>query len=244
MKLTGFITVVLLIFVNHAVTQSWPGTLSPYYKIVTTPYFTPPEYTDYVDGIAKMQFSKENREIIGTPFLNDDFLFGVLVFHDGTRIEGQRYRYNIYADEMQFIFKEDTVSIYQPLKVKSIEMGKQKFIHDLWISGPDQMEAGYFEVLAEGEASLLLRRIVRLEVDEYVPNYMGGGGSKDLYYKHSKFYYIKYLDEAARKVRNKKDLLNILSNHKSEINGYVKENHLKIRKEKDLIDIIAFYNKL
>ena len=182
--------------------------------------------------------------MIGTPFLSEEFLFGVMVLHDGTQIDGQKYRYNIHADEMQFILRDDTVAIYQPLKIRSVELGEQKFIYDLRLVGIDQMEAGYFEVLSEGKADLLVRRLVRMEKDEYVPTYMGGGGSKNYIYKHSRFYYIKMGDLTARKIYNKRDMYKAMADKKSEVSRFVKKNKLKMRKEEDLIEIISYYNKL
>ena len=220
------------------------GTIQPMYRNVLTPNFTAPLYTEYADGIAKMQFSREDREVVGTPFLEEEFLFGVLILHDGTQIDGQKYRYNIHADEMQFILREDTVAIYQPLKVQSVTLGKQKFIYDLRKVGDDQLEAGYFEVLVEGQASLLLRRLSRMEVDEYVPTYMGGGGSKNLFYKHSQFRYIKVGDKAVEKIKNRRALMKAMEDRKSEITAFIKKNNLSVRQEGDLIEIVNYYNKL
>jgi len=201
-------------------------------------------YTDYADGIAKMQFSKEERHVVGTPFLEDEFLFGVLILHDGTQIDGQKYRYNVHADEMQFILRDDTVAIYQPLKVQSVTLGKQKFIYDLRKVGEDQLEAGYFEVLVEGQASLLLRRLARMEVDEYVPNYMGGGGSKNLFYKHAEFHYIKVGDKAVEKIKNRRVLLKVMGDRKSDISAFMKRNNLSVRQQDDIVEIVDYYNKL
>jgi hypothetical protein len=216
----------------------------PMYKNVLTPGFTPPLYTEYVDGIATMTYSRANRKVRGTPFMQDEFMFGVLNLVDSVNIQGQKYRYNVYADEMQFILEEDTVSIFQPLKVNSIQFGERKFIYDLRMTGKDMLEAGYMEVLEEGNVSLLLWRTARLEVDEYVTNYMGGGGTGDLYYKHSKFYYIKTGDTAARKIRNIKDLIKQLPEHQSQVKKYLKSERIRFKDPEDLRKLVAYYNSL
>jgi len=246
----SIILILLLGFVTGTIVSQEPttiqgtGTLQPMLMNVLTPGFTPPMYTDYADGIAKMQFSKEERHVVGTPFLEDEFLFGVLILHDGTQIDGQKYRYNVHADEMQFILRDDTVAIYQPLKVQSVTLGKQKFIYDLRKVGEDQLEAGYFEVLVEGQASLLLRRLARMEVDEYVPNYMGGGGSKNLFYKHAEFHYIKVGDKAVEKIKNRRVLLKVMGDRKSDISAFMKRNNLSVRQQDDIVEIVDYYNKL
>jgi len=249
MKRSINLILVLFFFAGPVVSQDpgsiqGTGTIQPMYLNVLTPNFTAPMYTEYVDGIAKMQFSKEERNVVGTPFMDDEFLFGVLILHDGTQIDGQKYRYNINADEMQFILRGDTVAIYQPLKVQSVTLGEQKFIYDLRKVGPDQLEAGYFEVLVEGKTSLLLRRLSRMEVDEYVPTYMGGGGSKNLFYKHSQFHYIKVGDKSVEKIKNRRVIMKAMEDRKSELSEFIKRNNLSTRQVEDLIEIVNYYNKL
>ena len=191
-----------------------------------------------------MYFTLPDKKVNGSPYLQKDFLFGVMTTFDNVTIEGLRYRYDIYNDEMQFILKEDTASIIRPLTLKAVELGEVKFIYDVYYTTSGNAAAGYFEILEEGKLSVLLRRTMVLEYDEYLPNYAGGGGSKEFYFKDKENLYIKYSDALAWKVRNKKNFLAMLPDHKNEVQKYMKSKKLSTKKQEDLKELVNYYNSL
>ena len=205
---------------------------------------TPPVLTNYIDGIATMHFTLPDRRVNGSPYLQEEFMFGVMSTVDTVTIEGMRYRYNIYDDQMQFILKGDTASIIRPLSLREIRFGKVKFIYDVYYTSSGQAAAGYFEVLEEGRLSVLLRRTMKLEYDEYVPNYGGGGGSKEFYYRGKEHLYVKHVSALARNIRNKKEFLNLLPDHRDEVQNYMKTEKLSVKKQEDLKELVRYFNSL
>ena len=135
---------------------------------------------------------------------------------------------------MQFILKDDTASISRPLTLRSNQIGQQKFVYDIFQTGKNTVSAGYFEVIEEGKLTALMRRVKELDQDSYAENYGGGGGTKNFYYKENKTYYLKFNQDVALKITNKKRLLEVLPDHWNEIKSFMKLEKISLRKLKDI----------
>jgi hypothetical protein len=201
-------------------------------------------FVEIIDGVATMRYSQHEHLVRGSPYLYDEFLFGVMTTVEAVRIEGLRYRYDIYSDEMQFILKDDTASITRPLTLRSIQIGEQKFVYDVFQTGHNTVSAGYFELIEEGKLSALIRREKELDQDSYCENYGGGGGTKDFFYKENKTYYLKLNQDVAWKITNKKRLLEAIPDHRKEIKSFMKSEKISLRKPKDIKQLVSYYNTL
>ncbi len=201
------------------------------------------EAIEIIDGVTTLRYTKHDHMIKGSPYLNQEFLFGVMSTVEAVNIEGLKYRYDIYSDEMQFILKDDTASITKPLTLKYIEIGPQKFIYDVYRTGENTVAAGYFEVIEQGMLTGLLRREMELERDVYVQNYGGGGGTKDFYYKEKKTYYLKYGKDVARKITSKKSFLETIPDYNDQIKAYMKSEKISLRKPEELQQVISYFNE-
>lgn len=204
-----------------------------------------PEVVQAIDGVATIRYDNIGTNFQGSPYLTEDFVEGTMIVQNGTVIPGLSYRYDIFGDRMQFIIGQDTAIINKPLALRSLVIENKKFVHEVFLVGPDRVATGYFEVMEEGEhLTMLFRREIELEQDVYVPNYGGGGGTKEFKLKRLDSYYVKQKDMAARKIRNKKMFLEMVSDHRDQVIQYMKTNRLSIRKGKDLQAIIGYYNNL
>lgn len=201
-------------------------------------------FIEIIDGVATMRYSQHEHLVRGSPYLYDEFLFGVMTTVEAVRIEGLKYRYDIYSDEMQFILKDDTASVTRPLTLRSIQIGQQRFVYDIFQTGENMVSAGYFEVIEEGKLTALMRREKELDQDSYSENYGGGGGTKDFYYKEKKTYYLKFNQDVALKITNKKRLLEVMPDYRNEIKSFMKSEKISLRKPKDIKQLVSYYNTL
>jgi hypothetical protein len=202
-----------------------------------------PKMVEVIDGVSVARYSLSGSKLNGSPYMNDEFVPGTMTTLDGTVIEGLNYRYDIYNDEMQFIIREDTASINKPLALRSIEMNSKTFVYEVYRVSEQMVAAGYFEQVIHGKLSLLFRRQLELEYDNYVPNYGGGGGSKEFMLKKDDSFYVKLEGAAARKVYNKRDLLNALPEGARDlIKQYMKEHRISVKKKEELEEIVGYYN--
>jgi len=57
-------------------------------------------------------------------------------------------------------------------------------------------------------------------------------------------FYIKEGQSAAIKINKKKDLLDVITDHRDQVSQYIKEKRLSIKKAEDLQAIVTYYNSL
>jgi hypothetical protein len=214
------------------------------YNIMNTRNLEPYE-TQVIDGVATAYYSDDLPPMIGSPYLDEQFVEGVLTVREGTRIEGLKYRYVMYGDRMQMIVNSDTSVIDRPLAVKSIETEEHKFVYDVFMVRKDQVATSYFEIIEETESMTILQRHrIEFKQDIYVPNYGGGGGTKEFMMVRKDAFYMKLGEGAALYFENRKGFLDRLTVLKAQVKNYIKENHLSVKKEEDLRQIANYYNDL
>ncbi len=204
-----------------------------------------PHHEDIIDGVAKMHYGNSLPGLLGSPYLDKEFKKGSMKAIDGTIIPNLKYRYDIYADRMEFIVSEDTAFIDLPLALEYVQIEDRKFQYEVFLLVKDMVAAGYFEILYEGDfISALCQRRIKLEQDVYVANYGGGGGTKEFMMKQEKFLYVKPENSAALKIENKKDLYRVLPKYEHQIKSFLKDNRLSPKREDDYYRIVEYMDRL
>jgi hypothetical protein len=187
-------------------------------------------------------------DVLGTPFMSDSWMFGYFYAYDTIKIEGL-FKYNVYNQEIAFIYGQDTMSIASPLNVDTIAFSGKNFTYSLYIEekrGTDALASAYFEILNNGEFKLLKKNYVEIKENSYAKNYMGGGGDGREYFIHkSSLYYKPEPGSAAFKLqKNRRKILNLFEDKKEEISSFMKQNDLNVTSEEDLIKIFNYYNQI
>jgi hypothetical protein len=196
-----------------------------------------------------MMGSESSRlEVLGTPYISDSWMYGSFTVSDSVRYEGL-LRYNVFTQEMEFIYNSDTVLVTAPFRLSGINFSGKKFEHALYIEEKGKTEwlgSAYFEVLNSGTIALLRKNYVKIEENSFARNYMGGGGDGREYYVHKSALYFRNEPgtEAVKFEKRQRYLLRIMKKHEKEVLEFIRENKLNIRNEKDLILVFDFYNQL
>ncbi len=204
-----------------------------------------PHQIDVIDGVATAYYTNSAPLINGSPYLYEEFVEGTMTALDGTVVPGLKYRYDIYGDKMQFILNGDTATINKPMALRSVKLGDQMFVYDVYMVAADMVATGYFEVIEDNEyLTVLYKREIKLEQDVYVPNYGGGGGTKEFRMKKVDSYYIKPSGTAAQKINTKKQFLELFTDKQDQLRQYMKEKRLSVKKAEDLQAIAGYYISL
>jgi len=215
-----------------------------YYNTFSTSTIEP-RLVEVIDGVSTIHYSLSKADFNGSPYLSEEFVEGTMTVSDGTVIPGLKYRYDIYGDKMQFILNRDTAVINRPMAVRSLVMGDRKFVYEVYMVQANRVATGYFEMIRENEnLTILYRRKIEIEQDIYVPNYGGGGGTKEFEMKQDNSYYVKHGNSAAQKIHSRKGLLKIIPDYRDRVKQYMKDHRLSVKKEKDLAAIADYYNSL
>ncbi len=216
---------------------------SSVYKTVILPADIHGEKTVIKDGITTRYYDKLMPSYInGSPYLNDDFMFGQFALKDGRRVEKTKFRYNIYYDTFEMLYKNDTLIISKPYNLKWLTLNDKTYIYTTLLPEGSKVKNGYFEVLAKGQLSLYLKRTIKVEYDEFLPNYKGGGGTKEFYYERDISYYVEDNNNYVFVLTSKRRFLKNIPDHKSEIKKFMKQNKTKIREESSVVQLINYYN--
>jgi hypothetical protein len=146
----------------------------------------------------------------GTPFLNDKFAQGEIEFSDGIKMDSVALRYSCYRDEIIYFNKAISAQIIiDKISLKGFsfidENGNKRIFRHQYYNGFFPGER-YFEVLSDGDISLLVYRKVVLQV---CPPYNDNlGHLKNMSYQQAFNYYLYNAVKGYELIRiNKSSLL-------------------------------------
>lgn len=198
------------------------------------------ECIDYLkrDRIIFNSNQKAYENIDGTPYLNREFEEGKVYLETGEVLIGE-FRFDLYADHVQFIHEGSRYVIAYPEKVARIELNGHvfKYIDYKIDAGVDQ---GYFIVLAEGACSLYLQKSKTLREAVSAKPYQQPHPPKFL--DHRDYCYVKIGEDPAQRVRNKRRLIKMFGDIGPEVEKYIKEEKIRVRREYDLVKLINYIN--
>ncbi|OQX82343.1 MAG: hypothetical protein B6D64_00605 [Bacteroidetes bacterium 4484_276] len=196
----------------------------------------------YSGGAIYSDFKLEGTA--GSAYLIGDWQEGIIIMKDNTVISGNKYRYNIYTQQMQFISNEDTMAVANPGEVKFIQFADKVFVHTDYYC-KNELKQGYFELLEDGECSLLKRWVVsyRLVDGEAKQRLSASNDSEEFIRECSCF--LKFGDQPAMALKSrKKEFINCFDEDSEQISAYMKRGKLKHKDQDDLLGIVSYYNQL
>jgi len=180
-------------------------------------------------------------DIKGTPFLEEDFNPGKITTRDGVVYTDIPLRYNGYTDDLEFRKGEDNYNIDPKTNVKRAEFGGRTFSCLSYDDGK-KIKDGFFEILTEGKAILLVKYTVKfLEKDEVKAFAEPKPARFDPALKE---YYITIDNAPAQLISNKKGLLEMFGDKKGSVETYISKNKIPVRGDDALTKIVVYYNSL
>jgi hypothetical protein len=182
-------------------------------------------------------------DIEGTPFLYEDFEAGSLVTRDSIKHEKLKLRYNIYEDEVEFMSADNKIMIVSsPKELLFVNIGDRVFKYFTYFDGKRPRQ-GYFEVLAEGDCQVLLKREVVLHKGEDAKGYTAPRPPR--FARQNDMYYIRFDKQFPTEVSlRRRSILQAFGKNQADIAGFVGDNNLSYGNPADLVKMADFYNRL
>jgi len=171
-------------------------------------------------------------------FMNEEWQKGSAGLKDGEILEG-RFRYNLYQQKMEAIVDADTFAFAKPCEINELNIGDSKFIYSIFFRSNMEVSNTWFEVLCEGNCSLLIRRFIKYRVTDGDEDH-----SDDQLYKLEQYYTMEDGEAPERLLISKKVILETFKDHKDEVSAFMKSERIKLKEQKDLKELFAFYNSL
>jgi hypothetical protein len=193
-----------------------------------------------IAGIEKMTYA----DIKGDPFLYKDFTEGKLILNTG-EIFKLDMRYDIYANQIQFKDNNEIFELLNADRLSGIIIDTLVFRYCYFLTSPgdeSSAEPSFFIVKTDGKCSLLIRKNIRLQPAVLPQAYKEAQPAEFIH--TSDMYYLKLQDKGAVRVSNKKELLNLLSDKKTEVEKFMNSKRLGVRNLDDLAKIVVYYNTL
>ncbi|WP_420580985.1 hypothetical protein [Reichenbachiella sp.] len=173
---------------------------------------------------------------------------GWLVTEDQDTVKGD-VKYDMETNAVQVVVENEKVKTFSSKKILYFEIYDNVLkTYRQFYSIPYQVESNYkipiiFEVLYEGQTSLLVREKIVMTTDPYSQAYFNGpaGSSEKLSFT---YYFVDTKGNMKMYKGKKNHLFEILDKNTDQVREYVKVNKLKTDEMRDIVRITAFYNSL
>ena len=192
--------------------------------------------------------------VVGTPYLEEDFVKGVIVDEKNDKNSAAYLRYNNYSDvfEIKLEFNSKSVNSLERTPNYKFIVNGEKYI---LINSPKVINKyhyrngnGYVVALKETDNLSLYKRYAKQyeKGKKAISNY---DADKPARLNTKTSYIFKFKDEYVTVEPHKKKVLDAFTDKKAEIKKFIKENKIKFRggtegEEEDLIKVLDYYNTL
>ena len=229
MRRVVFSIFLLIVLTNNLSAQTMLNGLMENYR------FTKINEGTYTRNNLKMS------DIQGSPYLDAKYNLGKITTKDGAVYKDIPLRYNAFTDDLEFQKGEDSYNTDPKTIVKRAEFGGLVF-SCLGYDADGKIQNGFFEVLIEGKATLLVKYTVKFLEKEAAKAYVEPKPAR--FTTSQKEYFIAFGDAPAKLITNKKSLLELFGNQKDEMESFISKNKLSVKADDGLTKIVAHYNTL
>jgi len=187
------------------------------------------------------RYSEKISEIQGTPYLDKEFISGNITTIEGNIISDVPLRYNGCTDDLEFLKGDEHYVVDPKTSVKKAEFGGKVF-SCLQYDMNGKTQSGFFVVLTEGKAILLVKYTMRFFEKEPAKPFTDPKPAR--FDAPVKEYFIAFDGAPAKLIINKRKFIDLFGNQKDEMESYITKNKLSIRDDDALTKIVLHYNTL
>lgn len=233
-------TFLLLFFLTNLSLYSQAGGVAPLNPLEPVSIRELEQNSELLNRYLRGLYTPDNSTIEGSPFLNDEFSDGGIIFKEN--ILTAQIRYNVAQEQMEILLRGKKYALQDGFEVF---IGGKKY-KKLEYYRDGKKFLGYFEIITDPEsktAVLLKKSLKRVRPGQAVGAMRPATSPK--YVDHSDFY-LQLMNSRPIEVegRRKKFLKAFPKEHRGMVKSYMKENKYSSRNEQDLIKIVSFYNSL
>lgn len=187
---------------------------------------------------------------VGDVYLTPDYRIATFWLYDENRVaQGFATRLDLQRNEFDiYMGKGNGVKALAGSKVKTLVLSDsltktpQYFVNGQEFKDKDGAPfVGFFQILSEGELTLLKLTTVTFKPADHNPTHYTG--SKDnRFIKRTTLFYAS--GATALEMPNRKGILRLMESRKAEIDKFIKVNEINISIERHLVALFDYYNSL
>lgn len=201
-------------------------------------------------------FDTRTTEVLGSYYLDQEWSLATVRFYPKTistpkgtvkldSLSDVQIKIILYGNDVEFNTPEG-VKVISGTFIKSFTSKKpnqlpKNFVSTLeFVDNYDKIKPSFFELLVDGKIKLLEYTKVNIQKPDYVEAF--NTGSKDIKITKDKQLFITQGQEVLKLNTNKKEILELMSDKKTEVEAFIKQNDLSVKDRVDLLQIFKFYN--
>ena len=180
-------------------------------------------------------------DVIGTPYLNEAFAQGEVVFDKGMHNVAP-LRYNIHKDWIEYQQNNQTYILDPDVRIKEVTFDENTFVVGKYTT-KGKTHLGYFKLLDSGKVTLLSKQIV-LYKEYQQAQALQSSASPPKYTRAADQFYFKMDSGELQKIENLKSMIASFPDNHDLLTEYAKKEKISARKEDDLRRLFAYYYSL
>jgi hypothetical protein len=180
-------------------------------------------------------------EVKGTPYLNEAYVDGTILFANNDR--KAPIRYNAYKDVIEFQMDGQARALDASSTIKRVTFGENTFVVEKYKDDKDVTRYGYFTLLDSGKASLYSKKVMK-----FTPSMKGraldGSDQPAEFRRGPDAFYFKLASGDMTEINSIKSMIAAFPDKKDELSAFAKKEKISPRDEEELKKLIEYYNSL
>lgn len=186
---------------------------------------------------------KYDKVVQGSAYFSGNWIEGKVILSLGTVYDSLMIKLDLLDKSVHYIDQSGTdMTVSSPIRRVFLQdrVGRKEYTFDnsTYLSFPQSAPRGWYQVLAEGKASVYKLIEKRMSEDKSY----GSATPEQTIITNSNFYL--FVNSALTRVKKIKDLPGLLADKKEEMKTYISTNDLSGQSEDDFIKAITYYNSL
>lgn len=191
-------------------------------------------------GTSARTFDNRYEGVDGFPTLVKEFVKGRIKMNKDQVVKADKMNYDVFHDEI-FVLKSGKELVVGISVVTSFEMDVNGTTLIFSKQKNEDGEAGYYQVLTQGNFSLFVKHKKIFRKADYQGAY-SANRTKDEFLDEQKFYWAKD-DSNLMVLKNKKSLLDNLGAQAEKAESFIKTNKLKMDSQDHLLSLFQYLNE-
>ena len=199
----------------------------------------------YVNSVGGTPFvnTKFTKLVEGSPFFNEQMMRGAIILSGGKEFRNILVRLNLLESQVNYIDEKQiemiaSTPISEVVLWDTINNKHHRFVFSGHIETTDKPEKDFYELLQAGKAELYKQYKKRLS-----ENRPYGSATTEQFIKTDLRYFVLFSGKWIR-IKKIKELTDILTDKKNEIQKFVEDKKLTKDSEANFEAIVAHYNTL
>lgn len=191
--------------------------------------------------VARAQESgTENAPVKGTPYLDEAYVEGTILFADNKR--SAPIRYNAHKDLIEFQVQGQARVLDPNTSIKRVYFGESTFVVEKYRE-KDITRYGYFTLLDSGKVTLYSKKSVKFQ-PVLKNRALDGTDVPAEYRRNPDEFYFKFAGGEMTEVKNIKSMIAAFPDKKDELSAFAKKEKISPRNEEELVKLVKYYNSL